>query len=71
MLLCRRMELRQLNLINLFSGKVLESNNIKLELKTVKFKLDLKKISLFIETKRPKLTYRDVLCSDTKCKAIY
>ena len=42
------------------SGKASLSNDIKLELKTVKFKLDLKKISLFVETKRPKLTYREV-----------
>ena len=36
------------------------SDDIKLELKTVKFRLNLKKFSLFVETKRPELTYKEV-----------
>ena len=38
----------------IISEKVNETNNIKLELDTIKFKLDPKELSLFLETKKPK-----------------
>ena len=41
----------------LISNKIAESKNIDLNLQTVKFKLDLSEISLFIETQNPKINY--------------
>ena len=34
--------------------------NIKLELETIQFKIDPKGLSLFIETKNPKITYKEL-----------
>ena len=45
----------------LISEKVDNSKNIKLELKTINFKLDLKALSLFLETDQPKINYKDLL----------
>ena len=46
---------------NLISQKINKSNNnINLELKTIKFKLDVKEISLFLETNNPGIKYRGV-----------
>ena len=45
----------------LITNKVLETKNIFLELDIIKFKLDLNKLSLFIETQNPRVSYRDVL----------
>ncbi len=44
----------------IISEKVNETNNIKLELATIKFKLDPKELSLFLETKNPKINYRNI-----------
>ena len=45
---------------NLISKKINETNNnIYLKLNTVKFKLDIKEISLFLETIEPEIVYRD------------
>ena len=44
----------------LISEKVDNSKNIKLELKTINFKLDLKALSLFLETDQPKINYKDL-----------
>jgi len=41
-------------------NKVFQDKNINLDLDTIKFKLDPKKLSLFLETKRPKITYRKI-----------
>ena len=38
----------------------LSNNNISLELNTVKFKLDIKEISLFLNTESPILQYRRI-----------
>ena len=35
--------------------------NINLELNSIKFKLDLKELSLFLETKNPKIKYQDII----------
>ncbi len=42
----------------LISDKVYESKNIILELEKIKFKLDPQELSLFLETKSPKITFR-------------
>ena len=44
----------------LISEKVLEGKNVNLELLTVKFKLDPKELSLFLETTDPKINYKDL-----------
>ena len=46
---------------NIISGNVSKTKNINLDLKTIKFKIDLKELSLFLETQNPKLTYREIL----------
>ena len=73
---------------NLISKKInLVNNSLKLELITVKFKLDIKEISLFLETNNPKIDYKKIsiptknikayvdfislIKSDTKIKKIY
>ncbi len=46
---------------NLFIQKINKSNNfISLNLNSIKFKLDIKEISLFLETKNPKIIYRNI-----------
>ncbi len=45
----------------LISNKIDQSKDIKLELKTINFKLDLKELSLFLETQQPKINYRNIL----------
>jgi hypothetical protein len=46
---------------NLISNKIIESNNnINLELTVIKFKLDIKKARLFVETKNPRIDYRNI-----------
>ena len=45
---------------NLIYNKIYQSNNdIKLDLNKIKFKIDIKKIGLFLETKKPKVNYRE------------
>ena len=47
---------------SIISEKINQSNNkIKLSLKTIKFKLDIKQVSLFLEAKNPDIYYRDTL----------
>ena len=41
----------------LIINKIEESKNVELKLNTVNFKLDLKELSLFIETQNPKINY--------------
>ena len=43
---------------NLISNKASQSKNIDLVLETIKFKIDPKKFSLFLETESPIITYR-------------
>ena len=46
---------------NLVTQKINKNNNkISLNLNSIKFKLDLEEISLFLETKNPKIIYRNV-----------
>ena len=44
----------------LISEKVSQTRNINLELETIKFKLDPKELSLFLETQNPRVNYRDL-----------
>ena len=47
---------------NLISKKINQiNNNINLKITTIKFKLDIKKINLFLETASPQIEYRDTL----------
>ena len=41
----------------LIINKIAKSKNIKLQLQTINFKLDLRELSLFIETQNPKINY--------------
>ena len=41
----------------LISSKINQTNKIQLELNTINFKLDPKKLSLFLETQKPKIEY--------------
>ena len=41
----------------LISSKINQTNKIQLELNTINFKLDPKKLSLFLETQKPKINY--------------
>ena len=47
---------------NSISNKINQiNNNINLKIITIKFKLDIRKISLFLETTSPQIDYRDIL----------
>ena len=46
---------------NLISNKASQTKNINLELKTIKFKINPKELSLFLETQKPKIIFREVL----------
>ena len=46
---------------NFISNKINQSNNnISLQLNKIKFKIDIKKISLFLETIEPKINYQEI-----------
>ena len=45
---------------SLIINQIEQRKNIKLELQAIDFKLDLKKLSLFLETNQPKISYKDV-----------
>ena len=42
---------------NLITNKITKTKNIKLQLQALNFKLDLRELSLFIETQNPKINY--------------
>ena len=46
---------------NSITNRVSESKNIDLELDTIKFKIDIQELSLFLETKNPKIKYKSFL----------
>ena len=46
---------------NLISEKASETKNIFLKLNTIKFKIDLRELSLFLETQYPEITYKNIL----------
>jgi hypothetical protein len=47
---------------NFVSSKINQTNNnINLQLNKIKFKIDIKKISLFLETKEPKINYKTAI----------
>ncbi len=45
----------------LIVDKVSKTKNTNLELEKIKFKINFKELSLFLETQNPKITYRDVV----------
>ena len=45
---------------NFISEKASKTKNIELKLNTVKFKINLKEISLFLETEKPVINYKNV-----------
>ena len=45
----------------LISDRASQSKNINLELNTIKFKIDPKKLSLFLETQNPKINYKIII----------
>ena len=45
----------------LVSNKISETNNINLQLDTLNFKIDIKQLSMFIETSKPKIRYNNSL----------
>ena len=44
----------------LISNKVYQKKNINLDLETIKFKIDLKELSLFLETKNPTISFKEI-----------
>ena len=42
------------------SDKASQTKNIDLELETIKFKIDLKEFSLFLQTQNPKIVYKRI-----------
>ena len=44
----------------LISDKISQTKNINLSLNTIKFKLNPKELSLFLETQNPKITFREI-----------
>ena len=54
---------------NFISQKIKENNKkIELDLEAIQFKLDIKEASLFLETDRPKIYYRNILIPSNKIK---
>ena len=52
----------------LITKKTPQGQNINLKLETIKFKINPKELSLFLETQNPEITYRDVLVPVTSIK---
>ena len=44
----------------LISDKTSQANNIYLKLDTIKFKINLRKLNLFLETEKPEIIYKEV-----------
>ena len=55
----------------LISQKVSQTKNIYLNLETIKFKINPKKLSLFLETQNPEITYRDTFVPVSKYESLY
>ncbi len=53
----------------LITDKISQKKNIEIKLDKIKFKLDPKKLNLFIETKKPKISYRGVIIPLQNVKA--
>ena len=54
----------------LISEKAAQSKNINLKLQTIKFKIDLKELSLFLETSNPQINYKGISVPVQNIKAI-
>ena len=53
---------------NLISNNIEKTKNIKLQLKTIKFKIDPKDISLFLETKQPIINFKNIIIPSQNIK---
>ena len=53
---------------NLVTKKISQGKNINLKLDTIKFKINPKELSLFLETHNPEIMYRDLLVPVTNIK---
>ena len=53
----------------IISDKVSQANGINLKLNTVKFKINLRQISLFLETEKPEITYKSIMIPIDNIKA--
>ena len=49
-------------------NQVEQKKNVKLELQTIDFKLDIKKFSLFLDTNQPNIVYKDILVPSDNIK---
>ena len=49
--------------------KTSQKKNIKVDLDTIKFKINLKQLDLFIETRNPKIIYKNILVPVQNIKA--
>mgnify|MGYP001311896389 CR=1 FL=1 len=52
----------------LITEKISQGKNINLELDSIKFKINLKELSLFLETQNPDIKYKDLLVPVTNIK---
>ncbi len=52
----------------LISDKISQTKKIQLELKTINYKLDLKELSLFLQTKQPKINYNNLVIPSQSIK---
>jgi len=54
---------------NIITKKINQNNNnVNLKFTTIKFKLDIKEISLFLETSKPQINYRNIFIPTKKIK---
>ena len=57
---------------NFISQKINQNNeHVKLNLEAIKFKLDIRKVSLFLDTENPKIYYRNTLIPSKNIKAYF
>ena len=57
---------------NFISQKINQNNeHVKLNLEEIKFKLDIRKVSLFLDTENPKIYYRNILIPSKNIKAYF
>ena len=55
----------------LITDKVSQRKNINLDLNEIKFKIDLKELSLFLETQNPKINYRELIIPAQNIKVYF
>ena len=55
----------------MITEKVYKTKNINLNLNEIRFKIDIKEISLFLETQNPEITYNETIIPVSNLKSIY